>query len=738
MNYLKPPESADFGEAMTQAEFAKIIDEIIDQPAWRTQADREADYADGNQLDSALLANLKKSGIPPAKENIIGPTIAALCGHEAKTRTDWRVTPDGDPGGQDVADALNYRLNQAEKQSKADEAMSDAFKPQVSVGLGWVEVARSSDPFAFKFRCRYVHRNEIFWQMSCRERDLSDCAWLLRERFVRRSQAMAAFPEHKQLIAGLDAYGALGGYGGYLAEGGVSTGLMPGADMSRAWTAREAAWYRSESDDVCISEVWYRRWVSTLVLRLRGGRVVEFDEENPAHQAAVASGQGRIERATVSRVRRSYWMGPHCLFDGPTPYPHSYFPYVPFWGYREDMTGVPFGVVRDMMFPQDNLNMTIAKLRWGLSAVRVERTDGAVDMTDDQLRRMLARPDADVKLNAQHFRENPNARFEVKRDFQLSSQQFQMMMDARAAIERVSGVTSAFQGKTGSARSGLQEQMQLEQSQVSVADLMDSFKQSRTMVGEMLMAMEIEDMGQEETTVVIEGDTLNPPRTVVLNHPEVDQETGLLYLSNDVQRTRMRVALEDVPTSSSFRAQQLNALSEAVKALPAEIQQVAMPFMIDLMDLPRKSQMVAAVREASGQADPKQIREQVKQELMHDLKERELALKERIGDAQIEKLVREAVQVGVTSAFAAMQAGEKIALNPAVAPIGDVVMKQSGWQPPNPAGQDPNFPIPAEATPVQAPGGVPGDTSPTTPQQPADPQGAAVGAQQGVETLRDD
>ena len=130
MRYTKPPASADLGEPMTSREFAAIIDEAIDQPPWRGQADIEADYVDGNQLDSKLLARLKSMGVPPAKENIIGPAIAAVCGYEAKTRTDWRVSPDGDPEGQDVADGLNYRLNQAERHSKADAAMSEAFRPQ--------------------------------------------------------------------------------------------------------------------------------------------------------------------------------------------------------------------------------------------------------------------------------------------------------------------------------------------------------------------------------------------------------------------------------------------------------------------------------------------------------------------------------------------------------------------------------------------------------------------------------
>ena len=51
MRYTKPPASADLGAPMTAAEFAAIIDEAIDQPPWRAQADIEADYVDGNQLD---------------------------------------------------------------------------------------------------------------------------------------------------------------------------------------------------------------------------------------------------------------------------------------------------------------------------------------------------------------------------------------------------------------------------------------------------------------------------------------------------------------------------------------------------------------------------------------------------------------------------------------------------------------------------------------------------------------
>jgi hypothetical protein len=711
MQYAPPPPKADRGQPIEPQEFARILDEAAEQPYWRAAADKEADYADGNQLDSELLKRQKALGIPPAKENIIGPAINAVCGYEAKTRTDWRVTPDGNPDGQDVADALNFRLNQAERYSRADRAMSEAFKPMAAVGLGWVEVARESDPFGYPYRCRYVHRNEIYWDMRAREPDLSDARWLLRERFIEASRAAQAFPKHADVIKNARNVHSLGAYAPELLEGGVSTGLQSNADSARPWTTREYTWYRSDSDEVCIVELWYRRWVQTMVLKTKSGRVVEFDEENPNHLAVVEVGLGKLQRATVARIRRAYWMGPVLLHDEATPYPHAHFPYIPFWGYREDMTGTPFGLVRDMIFPQDNLNSTLARLRWGMMAVRTERTKNAVAMADDVFRRQIGRVDADILLDAEAMA-RPGARFEVKRDFQLNNQQFQLMQDSRASLERVSGITSAMQGKSGTARSGLQEQTQVEQSQVSIAALMDNFSASRTLVGELLMAMVIEDLGEDEETIVIEGDTLNPPRTVTLNAPEVDSETGRVYRSNDVQRIRTKVALEDVPSSSSFRAQQLNSLSEAIKSLPPEAQQVMMPFMIDLMDLPRKKEVVEALRDAQQQPDPEAMYEDAKRELMYELKARELDIREsELGikkadtDATVKLKQAQTVQTGVAASFAAMQAGTQVAQLPQIAPVADSIMSGAGYLRPKQS-DDPDFPT-ADMVPPMPPQGPP-------------------------------
>lgn len=723
------------GPEISYEEYSEIYSEIEEQPYWRFIADKEMDYADGNQLDSELLQRQQALGIPPAIEDLIGPSLLSIQGYEAMSRTDWRVTPNGETGGQDVADALNYKLNQAERQSKADRACSAAFRPQIAVGLGWVEVKRENDPFKFPYRCTGIHRNEIHWDMKAREADLSDARWLRRQRWLTAERLMLTFPKHKELIQRLSTHG--GNWWSELdsatLDGGVSTGLQNAWNEARAWTHQEDRWYNQTTKEMCVSELWYRRWVGITAIKTPDGRAVEYDENNLKHAVAVASGAAKPTKATVARVRRAYWLGPHLLNDSPSPYPHRHFPYVPFWGFQEDNTGIPYGYVRGMKYAQDSLNSGQSKLRWGMSVTRVERTKGAVAMTDAQLRNQVSRPDADVVLDADHMARQ-GSRFEVKRDYQLTDQHYQMLDDNRQTIERTSNITSGFQGKSGTARSGLQEQTQVEQSNQSLGRIMDNFREGRTMVGELLMAMIVEDLGKQEQTIIIEGDAVTEDRSVVINKPEQDPETGFKYLSNDLQRTTLKVALEDVPSSPSYRGQQLNSMSEAVKSLPPEYQAAILPFMVSLMDVPFKRDVIEAVRNVQQQPTPEEteqkIQEAIKDALAKantDLKERELDIKERKADSEVKNLDAKAVQVGVQAAFSAMQAGSQVAQQPMIAPIADAVMQGAGYQRPNPMGQDPNFPMPGQAAAPQPedappePGAIPPEQmAPEQPPQDSD------------------
>ena len=118
-----------------------------------------------------------------------------------------------------------------------------------------------------------------------------------------------------------------------------------------------------------------------------------------------------------------------------------------------------------------------------------------------------------------------------------------------------------------------------------------------------------------------------------------------------------------------------------------------------LTDIPFKKDIIESIRQATQAQTPEQIEQQiqeaVKQALAqagNDIKLRELELKERKAASEIKEIDARSVQIGVQSAFSAMQSGAQIAQMPQIAPIADVVMQGAGYQKPNPMGDDPNYP----------------------------------------------
>jgi hypothetical protein len=117
---------------------------------------------------------------------------------------------------------------------------------------------------------------------------------------------------------------------------------------------------------------------------------------------------------------------------------------------------------------------------------------------------------------------------------------------------------------------------------------------------------------------------------------------------------------------------------------------------------------------------------QLQQELAQKTSPEMLAKQIEKLDSEIAKIKAESVQTGVASAFSATQAAASIAQMPQISPVADAVMAMAGYQPPNPAGVDPNLPIP-QAMPVSQVTPAQQNTSPQFPPVPQQPESAMSG-----------
>lgn len=598
-------------------QYQRIVEEIRYQPHWRQEADKSADYYDGNQLDAETLADLEQKGMAPLLTNLVKPTIDMILGMEAKTRSDWRVIADNDEF-QDVAEALSQKLHETERETRADRACSDAYAGQIKTGLGWVEVSRNADPFDYPYRCEPVHRREIFWDWVAKKPDLSDARYVVRKRWFDLDEVALHFPKKKDVLTA-----AMGRWGGNWITAATENATLANAfDQERGTTVSDFEWINPRRSRICLFEIWYATHVRGKVLRLPD-RTVEFDPKNPMHRMAVEAGMVAPEDAVYRRMNLSIWAGPHRLYDGKAQ--KKRMPYVPFWGYREDLTNVPYGLIRSMISPQDEINARRRKLMNLLSAKRIIADSDALDTRVNAFSDVIeeiARPDSVVVLNPQ--RKNANA-FEVQTELNLGEQQFQIMQESKEALQQAAGVYQAMLGSDSSATSGLAINSLVEQGTTTLAEINDNYRYSRRMVGEMLVDMIRDDMvGKPVQVIVGEG---KRKRTIVLNQKVLDQN-GIPTVINDVSRSEVKVALEDVPSTPAYRAQQMTMLTQVMSSLPDQAKLLLTPSFIEMSELPNRNEVSEQLRSMLGMSAPGDEEDPEKQQMMQQLQQAEQAIQQ--------------------------------------------------------------------------------------------------------------
>lgn len=582
--------------ALPRAQVEMYLREIKHQPHWRREADRAADYYDGNQLSPETVEKLKDRGQPPLVTNIIKPTVDTVLGLEAKSRSDWRVRPeDDDTCDDDLAEALSFKLKHAEIESRADRAVSDAYAAQIKAGLGWVEVAREPDPFMCPYRVRYVHRREIFWDWRAEQPDLSDARYLIRRRWLELEHAIALMPQYATLFRM-----TTGGWAGFDPLLEQDSRLVQSWEIERDTRIAATDWRDIQRMRICLYEIWYRKWVRGYIMTLPNGTKMEVDFNNPRHNEAVLSGAARVEEATFQKIRLAWYTGPHFLYDVPSPYKHRSFPYVPFFGHREDLTNVPYGLVRSMISPQDEVNARKSKMLWSLNSKRVIADSDAV-LDHAKAMNEVARPDAYVILNANR---KPSSAFKVEPGAELAAQQFQVMQEAKQEIAEASGIHKSMQGQQSGATSGIAINGLIEQGMNTLAEINDNFRYSRRLVGEMLFELVKQDLSGGPSKVTVgEG---KRKKVIPLNQPAVDPETGQPTIINQVAKVKAKIVLDDVPSTPTYRMQQLQMLTEITKSLPPQLQSFVIDFVIESTDMPRRHELADRLRAAVGIQDPEQ------------------------------------------------------------------------------------------------------------------------------------
>jgi hypothetical protein len=641
----------------------------------RYQMALDCDYVDGAQWTAEEARRIRQRGQNPIVFNEIKPTIDWLKGTERRTRRDFKILARNSQTKEAEADAQTKTklLKYLDDANRSPFSRSQAFDDAMTAGMGWIEVGISTDPDDEPIFLRHeAWQNMLHDSVSTTKMDLSDSRYLFRFKEVDLDVAEAYFPDKKEELRRAATMGDLHGMGepGYDEWNGAwPTGAPVAADGTPMRWITSTVDALNPRQRVSLVECWYR--IPTRE-RVEGG----------------ISSQDR----TRMTMRVAVFTKHDLLLDAPTPYKHQRFPFIPVWAYRRKSTGLPYGPVRNIRGPQDDLNKRMSKAQFILSINQIRIEKGAVDkevMDVEELRDELAAPDgvavfADGALSG--------GKVQVREHGDIAQGHLALADRDSAAIRSVSGVTMEQRGQSGSSASGKAILAKQDQGQMVTAELFDNTLLAHQLEGELVLSL-VEQFYTEEKTFSVTGERYKLDYVTINQRDPVSGE-----VLNDVTRHKAAFVIGEAPWRQALAESAFESAMQMLGQLAPVAPQVVTAI-IDLVfewsDLPNKQTILQRIRQVTGMSDPdegdtpeqaqqkKQQADMAQAQFEAELAQLRATIREANGKG--ESLEAGAMAKRLEGLYMAAQAAQVIAANPMVTPVADQLLMSAGFKDASPA-----------------------------------------------------
>lgn len=665
-------------EAQRQREASSRADRFRQRKSWfatemgRQQANRyqmalDEDYYDSIQWTPDEAAAVRARGQNPIVYNEVKPTIDWLIGTERRMRRDFKVLARNDRSQEASADAqvktklLKYLDDVNRTPFERSLATDDSWKG----GLGVIEVGVRSDP---EDEAIYVRseswRNCLYDSLGTR-RDGSDWRYFFRFKEVDLDVAIAYFPDKEAELTKAaasfdDSSFRQDWFNGYPVMGPLGDSRLPAK-----WVQYDSeSWVCNPRKRVLLIECWHFR---------------------PTRRTT-GLGAGMHDR-TFMQMHVAIDTEFDTLLETPSPYRHNRYPFVLVWAYRRKRDGAPYGPIRPVRGPQDDLNKRMSKSQFMLSVNQLRVEAGAIDdeaMTLDQIREEMAAPDG-ITIFANGALSG--GKVQVRDHMDIAQGHLALAERDIAAIRSVTSVNEENRGLRSGATSRVAMDARADRGSTGTAELFDNLMFAHQLEGELTLSL-IEQYYTEPKVFSVTGDRYKLEYYEINN---TDPVTGQKH--NDVTARKAQYVIDEAP----WRASLAEAAFEQAMAMLGQLAPVAPQAVIAILDLvfewsdlPNKHTIVQRIRQATGMSDPEKgetpeqqaakAQEQAMKQAQFEAEMAQLQASIREAQAKGEKLDAEAMAKRLEAVYMAAQAAQVIAQVPAVTPIADELLKSSGFK----------------------------------------------------------
>lgn len=682
----KPPKPSALDAPEARALYGTLMGffakEVDYQRENRAEQDLDHKFYDNEQWDERDRLILRRRGQKPLVINVTATAIDWIVGTERRARIDYKVLPrrqDGAAAAEDKTALLKY-LGDV---NRTPFHRSRAFKDAVKGGVGWLEDAVQPDEDGEPILSRYESWRNMLWDSACMDMDLANARFIMRHKWVDADMASLWFPDRADVVKLACQQNGLFGaadltFGDDALDYAEDQMTMGGA----AALAAELGYMRPR---LRLIEAWFRK--PGIVLKMRGGQFAGevYDPWSEGHAMEINSGAAEVVESRGMRMHVAVMTTAGLLHVSESPYRHNGFPFTPVWAYRRDKDGLPYGCIRRLRGPQEEINWRAAKALHILATNKIIMDEGAVENVDELVEE-AARPDAVII-------KKPGAFLEMNAERGMDQAHMNVMERLIGLIESVGGVTRENMGQQSNARSGIAIQRRQDQGALATAEVFDNYRLALQISGEKQLSMAEQFMSAQKQFRITSA--RGTPKHVTIN-PADDPTRAIgaskadFIISEDAFAGSMRQAM----------AEQLLEFASQLATVAPEVAFNILDLLVELLELPNRDEIVQRIRKLNGQSDPDATEptpeEIAKQEAMAEAQERakrmeEATIAEKEGSAalkaaQAEKTTLDALVSKMGEVNAAVKA-QTDALNAAVmaisargaVPVADAILRESGF-----------------------------------------------------------
>ena len=355
----------------------------------RERSERDRDYYDGRQLTTQEEKELLKRGQLPSAFNLVRQKIEYLLGMEKQQRSDPKAYP-RNPDDEQAADAATDGIRYVCDDNQMPMVASGVWEEMIVEGASGVDVCVEPEDYGFCVKLHWAHWDRMIWDPYSRERDFSDAKFLGTIAWMDEADVLARWPDAGDVVGW--TFGAV--------------------SNTSAWDDRPRwnVWADADRHRVRVVQLYWREG-----MEWHCGTFVRGGWLEPPQPSPYKDERGRSECPLIfvsCYVNRDNWR---------------------------------YGVVRDLIDPQDEINIRHRKAIHLLSVRQVIAEEGAVQDVD-KARQELAKPDGYVEVA-------PGMRFEIQQTGDLSAGQAALLNEAKSMFN-VMGPNAALMGKQGNSASG--------------------------------------------------------------------------------------------------------------------------------------------------------------------------------------------------------------------------------------------------------------------------------------------